>query len=513
MPLPRLSGILLHPTSLPCPKGVSDPGAGDLGASAYHFVDWLATARQSLWQMLPVGNIGTGNSPYMSPSALAGNVLLIDLATLRANGWLDEDDLATDYGFAAHRVDFGAMIPFRMARLRKAASRFCQRRQDPLRPAFDAFCEQEHDWLDDYALFMALEQAYGEDTPWQDWPPPLAQRDPAALQDATAAHADEIAFWKFCQWQFAEQWSRLKTYANARGIEIIGDVPIFVALQSADVWAHPQLFELDGEGRPTVVAGVPPDKFSATGQRWGNPLYRWLAHATEGYRWWIARMRRALALFDRVRIDHFRGFEAYWEIPAGAATAMTGRWRPGPEAPLFHALRHALGDLPLIAEDLGVITPEVDALRRELDLPGMRILQFAFDGDPANPYLPHNFKADAVVYTGTHDNDTTRGWWQSLSEQERDYARRYLAVSGDWIHWDLIRTAWSSVAEFAITPLQDVLGLGAEHRMNRPGEASGSWEWRFGWEQVAPWHADHLAELTRLYGRLRPASAARGVVK
>lgn len=506
MPLPRLSGILLHPTSLPGPFG-----SGDLGASAYHFVDWLTIGQQSLWQVLPLGDIGMGNSPYMSQSAFAGNLFLVDLMQLRDAGWLDESDLIAEPGFEPGRVNYEAMIPFRMARLRKAAVRFfasAKKRERASakkreRASFDEFCVSASEWLDDFALFMALEQAFGENVAWQDWPLPLANRHQDALRVAALEHASEIAFWKFSQWCFFDHWARLKAYANQRGIEIVGDVPIFVALQSADVWSHPELFELNADGRPRVVAGVPPDKFSATGQHWGNPLYHWFAHAADGYRWWIARMRLRMTLYDRIRIDHFRGFESYWEIPADAKTAIEGCWRPGPEAALFDAMCKQLGKLPLIAEDLGIITPEVTALRKELGLPGMRVLQFAFDHNPNNAYLPHNFEVDTVVYTGTHDNDTSRGWWLSLPEHERDYVRRYLSVDGNWIHWDLIRTASASVAAFAIFPLQDVLGLDSAHRMNRPGEATGSWEWRFGWDQVAPWHAERLAELTQLYGRVR----------
>ena len=498
MPLPRLSGILLHPTSLPGPHG-----SGDLGASAYHFLDWLALGRQSLWQVLPLCDIGLGNSPYMSPSAFAGNVLLIDLVQLRDAGWLEDADLTSNFDFDATRVDFPAVIPFRMARLRKAAANFLVNAPTAERAAFQAFCASEKNWLDDYALFMALEQSFGETVAWQDWPVGLAKREPATLREALAIHTNEIAFWKFCQWQFFAQWARLKAYANARGIEIVGDMPIFVAPHSADVWAHPNLFVLDKQGHPDVVAGVPPDKFSDAGQRWGNPLYQWPTHAADGYQWWVKRMRHALALYDMVRIDHFRGFESYWEIPADAKSAVKGRWRPGPEAALFHAMRKQLGKLPILAEDLGIITPEVTALREELGLPGMRILQFAFDFNPNNTYLPHNYTSNTVVYTGTHDNDTTRGWWNSLPEHERDLVRRYLSVSGDWIHWDMIRTAQASVAALAVTPMQDVLGLDSAHRMNRPGIGEGSWEWRFNWSQVAHWHAQHLAEMTQLYGRCR----------
>ncbi len=502
MQLTRLSGILLHPTSLPGPHG-----SGDLGPSAYHFIDWLVVSRQSLWQVLPLTDVGVGNSPYMSPSAFAGNILLIDLDQLRQAGWLDESDLHPDVDFPVHRVDFASMIPFRMARLRKAATRFFDTAKQHERAAFDAFCVNERAWLDDYALFLALEQTHGETVAWQDWPAALAKRDRTALREAMAVHTNEIHFLKFSQWQFFEQWARLKTYANARGIDIAGDIPIFVAPHSVDVWANPHLFELDVNGHPTVVAGVPPDKFSDSGQLWGNPLYRWAAHTKDGFQWWTERMRRAQELFDWVRIDHFRGFESYWEVPVSAKSAIAGKWRPGPKSPLFVAMRKQLGELRVIAEDLGVITPEVHALRKELNFPGMRILQFAFGSGADNPYLPHNYASDTVVYTGTHDNDTTRGWWQSLPEYERDFARRYLSVNGDWIHWDLIRTAQASVAAFAISPMQDVLGLDAAHRMNRPGEASGSWEWRFHWGQVDNWFAGRLAEMAVLYGRCRTVDA------
>ena len=498
MQLTRLSGILLHPTSLPGPHG-----SGDLGAPAYHFVDWLVAGQQSLWQVLPLTDIGVGNSPYMSPSAFAGNILLIDLDRLRQAGWLDETDLQPDTDFPIHRVDFDAMIPFRMRCLRKAVTRFFEMAQPDERAAFEVFCVNERAWLEDYALFLALEKAYGENVAWQDWPAPLAKRDRAALREAMAVHGDEIRFLKFCQWQFFDQWARLKAYANARGVEIIGDIPIFVAPHSVDVWANPQLFELDTQSRPLVVAGVPPDAFSDDGQLWGNPLYRWASHTTDGFQWWTERMRRAQALFDRVRIDHFRGFESYWEVPAHATSAVAGKWRPGPKAPLFVAMRRKLGELRVIAEDLGIITPEVHALRKELNFPGMRILQFAFGGGTDNPYLPHNYEADTVVYTGTHDNNTTRGWWQSMPEHERDFVRRYLSIHGEWIHWDLIRAAQASVAAFAIAPMQDVLGLDAAHRMNRPGDASGSWGWRFHWGQVDSWHAARLAEMAALYNRRR----------
>jgi 4-alpha-glucanotransferase len=357
---------------------------------------------------------------------------------------------------------------------------------------------------------MALDKSYGgHGKVWQDWPTALAQRKPRALGDAAVSLADECNFWRFCQWCFYSQWSALKDYANSRGIEIVGDMPIFVSPHSADVWANQHLFDLDDKGLPRVVAGVPPDYFSATGQHWGNPLYNWPAHEIEGYRWWIERMRTTNALCDIVRIDHFRGFESYWEIPADAETAVNGQWKKGPGAALFTALSNALGEqqdkkgaLKIIAEDLGIITPEVTALREKIGLPGMRILQFAFDGHADNLYLPHNYDANTVVYTGTHDNDTTLGWWNSLAAHDQDYVRRYLGISGSSIQWDLIRTASASVASLSIIPMQDILGLDSAHRMNQPSVAEGSWEWRFSWSQVAPWHAEHLAELTRLHGRI-----------
>jgi 4-alpha-glucanotransferase len=501
MTFPRRSGVLLHPTSLPGPFG-----SGDLGATAYHFVDWLQVGRQSLWQVLPLSGIGPGNSPYMSPSAFAGNELLIDLVQLRDASWLGDEDLVPGPALHAAAVDYGAAQAFRMPRLRKAADQFFAHAQADRWSAFTTFCLDECDWLDDYALFMALSGAGGAyGGTWQDWPSALARREPAALHAAIAQHAREIAFWKFCQWQFFAQWAALKSYANARGVTIIGDVPIFVAAHSADVWSHQHLFDLLPDGHPRVVAGVPPDYFSASGQLWGNPLYLWSAHQAEIYRWWAARMRRTLTTCDIVRIDHFRAFDSYWEVPADAETAIDGHWQGGPGMAFFEAIDAALGftpgELPIIAEDLGMITREVRALREAVGLPGMRILQFAFDGQPDNLYLPHNFDANTVVYTGTHDNDTTRGWWDALGDGERRYVRHYLGGADEEIEWSLIRAASASVAAQCIFPMQDVLGLDSAQRMNRPGVGEGAWEWRFVWDQVLPRHAERLAELTRLYGR------------
>ncbi|MEO8410000.1 MAG: 4-alpha-glucanotransferase, partial [Propionivibrio sp.] len=441
MPFNRHSGILLHPTSLP-----GAHGSGDLGASAYHFVDWLVAGSQTLWQILPLGGIGPGNSPYMSPSAFAGNELLIDLTRLGEAGWLTDAELAPDPDFNDAKVNFAAVHRFRMSRLRLAADRFFADARRDTRKEFLAFCGAAAAWLDDYVLFMALDRKHGgHGKLWQDWPAPLAQRKPRALHEAAEKLADECNFWKFCQWRFFRQWAALKDYANTRGVQIIGDMPIFVSPHSADVWANQGLFELDAHGRPKVVAGVPPDYFSATGQHWGNPLYHWPAHAKEGYRWWIERMRTTLALCDIVRVDHFRGFESYWEIPADAETAEHGRWHKGPGSALFDALGKGLDQLDIfsplapriIAEDLGILTPAVTALREAVGLPGMRILQFAFDGHSDNLYLPHSFESNTVVYTGTHDNDTTVGWWNALAAHDQDYVRRYLGIGADEINWDL----------------------------------------------------------------------------
>ena len=499
MRLPRASGILLHPSCLPGPHG-----SGDLGAAAHHFVDWLAGAGQKLWQVLPLGGLGAGNSPYMSSSAFAGNVLLIDLADLQQRGWLDADDLAAPPAFDAHRIDFDAVRPYRLERLAKAAARFAHAHVAADLADFRAFCDAQRDWLDDYALFMALAEAHPQAPDWSDWPAALARREPAALATARAQHASRVAFWEFCQWRFYRQWEALRRRANERGVRIVGDAPIFIAYHSAEVWARQDLFELDATGRPTVVAGVPPDAFSATGQHWGNPLYRWSAHAADGYAWWVQRIRHTFELVDLVRIDHFRGFAAFWEIPAHERTAINGRWVTGPGAELFNAIAHALGPLPIIAEDLGVITPDVVALRRHFAFPGMRILQFAFDSDSANLYLPHNHESDSVVYPGTHDNNTSRGWWEALNDAQRARVRDYLALDpaddGE-VHWALIRTACASVADTAIHAMQDVLGLDAGSRMNFPGLGEGWWAWRFAWEQVTPEHAQRLAHLARLYRR------------
>jgi 4-alpha-glucanotransferase len=493
MHFPRSSGILLHPTSLP-----GAYGSGDFGADAYNFVDWLVAAGQKMWQILPLGGIGPGNSPYMSSSAFAGNVLLIDLNDLHAQGWLEADDLTVHEGFAAQRIDYSVVYQYRMEKLRIAAKRFFADRQQ--HAEFVAFCASEQSWLDDYALFMALAEKF-EWRDWAQWEPSLAKREKKALAKAMVEQEQEIEFWCFCQWCFFRQWRKLKQYANQRGVQIIGDIPIFIAYQSAEVWARQDLFELGEDLQPTVIAGVPPDYFSSTGQRWGNPLYRWPAHEKEGYAWWIERIRKTIELVDIVRIDHFRGFAGYWEIPAAEQTAINGRWMPGPGEKLFNAIQATLGTLPIIAEDLGLVTPDVVALLEQFNLPGMRILQFAFGGGPDNIYLPHNFKTNTVVYGGTHDNDTAVGWFNTASPHERAFVCKYLGIDGAEINWDMIHAASQSIADIAIHSFQDVLGLDSEHRMNLPGKAEGYWEWRFRWDQVAPRHSERLYEITAVHGR------------
>lgn len=488
----RRAGVVLHPTSLPGPHG-----SGDLGPNAYYFVDWLHTAGQTLWQTLPLGPIGPGNSPYMSQSAMAGNPLLVALEPLVEQGWLDAAELRQD--FDPLRVDYARVVPWRMQQLRRAFDGFLQATAGRPHPALQAWREAQAWWLQDYVLFMALDQAHGSGD-WTHWPPALARREPAALQSALAAHGVELEFWSFVQWQFDLQWQALKDYAHSKQVLLVGDLPIFVAHHSADCWANAHLFELDAQGQPRVVAGVPPDFFSQAGQLWGNPLYNWPAMRKDNYRWWVARLRRQYALSDIVRIDHFRGFVDYWEIDAGAPSALQGRWQSGPGQALFDALKKALGELPIIAEDLGIITDEVHALRDYTGFPGMRVLQFAFGGDASHPYLPHNFEANTVVYTGTHDNDTARGWWASCSARERAFARQYLACDDANMPGALLRAALLSVAAWSMCPFQDVLGLDGSHRMNTPG-ALGCWSWRFSWDWVGPEAALQLSQLSALGGR------------
>jgi 4-alpha-glucanotransferase len=503
MSFPRSSGILLHPTSLP-----GRFGCGDLGAEAYRCVDFLVESQQRWWQVLPLGPTGYGDSPYQSFSTFAGNPLLISLDRLAEEGWLSPSDLETAPAFPEGRVDYGPVIQFRMACLKRSFETFKAGGQSDLHDEFETFRQENSGWLDDFALFMALKEAHGG-TVWNTWEPDIAGRKPEAMARWTQVLADCIQRHQYFQYQFFKQWSALKQTANEQGIGFIGDIPIFVAHDSADVWAHPELFYLDAEGSPTLVAGVPPDYFSQTGQLWGNPLYRWDVIKETGYAWWIDRVRATLTAVDVVRLDHFRGFEAYWEVPATEKTAILGRWVKGPGADLFHALRFAFGihHLPIIAEDLGVITPEVVALRDQFELPGMKILQFAFGGGVAKMEAPHRYPRNCVVYTGTHDNDTSLGWFRNSSApEERELALRYLGTDGREFNWDFIRLAYSSVADMAIIPLQDVLGLDSEARMNYPSRASGNWSWRYLPGALTAQIEERLADMTEIYGRAGEAS-------
>lgn len=497
MKFPRSSGILLHPTSLP-----GSCGSGDLGA-AYKFIDWLSSTGQSLWQMLPLGPVGVANSPYISLSAFAGSPLLIDLNELASCGWLRQDELNPASKFSDHCVDYSQVTTFRIAMLAKAAQQFFQKGSEEDRRQFEIYCKTEKSWLEDYSLFQALNHIYG-DKKWISWDYDLVHRNPGALKKSAEELRGQVDFHKFTQWCFARQWNKVKKYANSRNIKLVGDIPIFVAHHSADVWANQEAFSLDKKGMPVVVAGVPPDYFSEDGQRWGNPLYRWNVMKRQKYTWWIERFRKTFERFDILRIDHFRGFEAYWEIPAKEETARIGRWVKGPGEELFNAIKRKLGSLPIIAEDLGVMTPEVHALREKFGFPGMKVLQFAFLNGPEDNFLPHSFEKNCVVFTGTHDNDATLGWYEKASEHERDFVRRYCSTDGHEIHWDLIRLALRSNADVAIIPLQDVIGLGSEGRMNFPGTVDGNWEWRFTWDQIKPEVTSRLYEMTALYGRCKP---------
>jgi 4-alpha-glucanotransferase len=490
----RSSGVLLHPTSLPSAGGI-----GTLGAEAKAFIDWLAAAKQRWWQMLPLGPTGLGNSPYQCTSAFAGNPLLIDMDALRACGWLAPDDATPAEATASARpdaVDFDAVKAWKRPMLRRAFTGFQAHATEADRVAFATFCQAEAAWLEPFALFTAISEAHGARL-FLEWPTPLKMRDPAALTDARARWAAEVEAARFEQFVFFRQLDALRAYAAQRGVKMIGDIPIFVALNSADVWARPELFQLDAHRNPTAVAGVPPDYFSDIGQLWGNPLYRWDALKAEGYAWWMARIHMALRTADLLRVDHFRGFEAYWSIPAGAKTAVTGRWVPGPGHDFFKRVKQVFGDIPIIAEDLGIITPPVEALRDDFHLPGMKILQFAFGDTAQNPYLPHNYKnPHCVVYTGTHDNDTTVGWFKKAPPQEAKQVRAYLGVDGSDIAWDLIRAAWGSRASAAIAPAQDLLSLGTEARMNIPGTVENNWRWRLAPGQLTDALAHKLAALT-----------------
>ncbi|HET7232294.1 MAG TPA: 4-alpha-glucanotransferase [Longimicrobium sp.] len=492
----RRSGILLHPTSLP------GDGLGDLGAHAYRFVDWLALAGQTLWQVLPLVAVGEGGSPYNGLSAFAGNTLLLSADLLVEDALLDEDEARPPRGFDPLCADFTGSAAWKEPLLHRAHAAFRASASPGLRAGFAEYRERQAGWLGDWTLFRALRDEHGGRA-WTAWPDGLRARDRGALEEARERLADDLERHALGQFLFDRQWAELRRYARGRGIYLIGDVPIFVAHDSADVWANQALFELDAEGRSTVVSGVPPDYFSRTGQRWGNPLYRWGAMERTGYRWWVERFRRTLQMVDVARVDHFRGFESYWEVPAHEETALHGRWVPGPGTRLFAAVERELGPLPLIAEDLGIITPEVEALRDELRLPGMRVLQFAFgEDDPDNPHLPANYVRDTVAYTGTHDNNTALGWYLDEATPHARAALARLADGGSEPNWAMIEVVLRSDADLAIIPLQDVLGLGSEGRMNTPGSSSGDWMWRFGHGELTRDLAARLREITAATGRL-----------
>jgi 4-alpha-glucanotransferase len=492
MEFPRRSGILLHPTSLPGSFGV-----GDLGPSAYRFIDWLVAAGQTLWQVLPLGPTGYGDSPYQAFSAFAGNPLLISPEWLLEQQLLTESELAAVPIFETGNIDFGAVIPWKDKLLRAAYARFATQS----RPEFERWTAANAEWLDDYALFTALKGHFGGGA-WTGWDDDIRARDPKAIARYTEILAEEIGYQKFLQSQFAQQWTTLRAYARQQGVDLVGDMPIFIAHDSADAWAHKELFTLQEDGSLEVQAGVPPDYFAATGQLWGNPLYRWDAMAAQGYSWWIDRFRSILNLVDMVRLDHFRGFEAAWAIPGGAPNAINGEWRKGPEYALFDAINGALGEMPIIAEDLGVITPDVEALRDRYNFPGMRILQFGFTADAKSEFLPHSYIRNCVAYTGTHDNETTRGWFDNLDARTRERVLAYFESDSEQVVFDMVRAIIASVAATAIIPMQDILDLGNEARINTPGLLGNNWQWRATAADFTPDMAAALKRLALLYGRV-----------
>ncbi|MEA3490754.1 MAG: 4-alpha-glucanotransferase [Campylobacterota bacterium] len=494
----RRSGILLHPTSLPSAYGI-----GDLGSSSYAFIDFLKESGQSIWQMLPLGPTGYSNSPYQALSAFAGNPALISPELLIEDRLLDttETYIATD---DLSIVDFDRVIPCKLELLQKAYESFKLQPHHHLREEFHTFCSKESYWLDDFALFLAL-KSYYENTLWTEWPADIRSRQPKALEEYREKLDDRIESYCFIQFLFFHQYDKLHLYAQKQGIELIGDIPIFVAQDSSDVWSHPEWFLLDKDGNPTVVAGVPPDYFSQTGQRWGNPIYDWKQLKKEGYSFWIDRFRHTFAMFDCVRIDHFRGFVDYWEIPASQETAIDGEWRRGPGLDLFKTIMHEFGGLiPVIAEDLGIITDDVIELRDMLDFPGMAVLQFGFESmqssDPSS-FLPHNLKVNQVVYTGTHDNNTTIGWWSEQPEEVDDFLRCYLNTDAKLINMDMIRAALRTTCHMAIFPMQDLLGLGSDSKMNMPGTTYGNWQWRMLPDAINSSIEKNLLRMTKLYGR------------
>lgn len=495
----RSSGVILHPTSFPGPDGM-----GDLGPEAFRWIDFLKESGCELWQVLPLGPTGYGDSPYQCFSAFAGNPYLISSTELLIEQLLTRADLLDRPDFPSGNISFGDAITWKLTLLDRAYARFQKLRKQSLRDEFSNFQAAQASWLDDFALFMAIKENLGGGS-WTQWPIELRQRDPSALQDFINSNTSSITRHKFRQFLFFKQWNAVHAYAGEKGIKIVGDVPIFVAYDSADAWSHPELFYVNKKGLPSVIAGVPPDYFSPTGQLWGNPLYRWLDHKKTNYAWWVSRLRSALSLFDIIRLDHFRGFAGYWEVKAGAPTAQNGRWVKGPGKHFFDSIQQQLGELPIIAEDLGEITPDVFELRDRYNFPGMKVMHFAFGSTPKDPFLPHNFPVNCVAYTGTHDNNTTVGWYTTASEKERDLVRRYLARDGSDIAWDMIRLVWSSVASITITPMQDLLSLGEEARMNFPGKASGNWSWRMPSDALSPALISRLKETNFIFNRMAEA--------
>jgi 4-alpha-glucanotransferase len=495
MPFERSSGLLLHIASLPSLGGI-----GDLGPAAYAFADFLAASKQRLWQVLPLGPTGYGNSPYASLSAFAGNPLLISLENLADRTWIDRDRLAS-LPSPSGNIDHEAVFAQKLPLLEEAARNFLHHHSAEEWSSFESYCRENATWLNDWALYSVLRRKF-DYASWNDWPSDVKHRDPAALDRPRLEFGEELAVAQALQFAFDDQWRALRAYCAARDIRFIGDIAIFVNYDSADVWTHPELFELDEDLLPIRVAGVPPDYFSQTGQRWGNPLYKWDVLQQSGFAWWVDRIRRAQFLYDVIRLDHFRGFEAYWAIPAQDETAVNGKWVKAPGTALFQKLHDELGELPFIAEDLGLITKEVDALREQFHLPGMKVLQFGFSSRGAHIHLPHRFVTNTVAYTGTHDNDTTRGWWEhGATETEKDAVRAYLGVTGSGVVWPLIRATATSVADLALYPVQDILELGSEARMNVPSRPTGNWSWRCQQNALTPPLAQKLAALTEVTDR------------
>ena len=492
----RSSGVLLHPTSLPGKYGI-----GTLGEEAYKFVDFLIKSKQKLWQVFPLGPTGYGDSPYQCFSAFAGNPLLIDLEKLVKDGYLGIEDLSTSENFSFEKVEYGKVIEFKTPILKKAFENF-ENHEDMLeRSKFEVFCSHNSEWLEDYSLFRALKDKF-DGKSWQDWDNDIKLRKKEALNFYTKKLSREMSFYKFNQYIFFKQWFEIKSYANENDIKVIGDIPIFISLDSSDAWANPELFYFDKDRKPVSVAGVPPDYFSETGQLWGNPLYNWEKLKETNFKWWVKRVEKNLQMADIIRVDHFRGFSEYWSVPSDEKTAINGEWIAAPGKELFETIKNELGKLPIIAEDLGVITPDVEILRDHFQFPGMKILQFAFDPYSESTHLPHTFSKNTVVYTGTHDNETILGWFHSTSEENRNFSKEYLNIdtSSD-IAWQFIQASWSSVSNIAIAPMQDLLCLGNEARMNTPAVAADNWQWRFQSTQIDDELALKLKKLTTLYFR------------